>query len=205
MGEKNEIRRGYDELAEEYAARYSNDEREMVILDEFLDSLSEPTRLLDAGCGQGTPILRRLCEEATTYGLDFSREQLQIATGIVPTAQFVHGDMANLPFRNNTFDAVTAYNSLIHVPLSSHQAVLDEFARILNSGGHILFSEAPDEFERVNSNWLDSGVTMKWSMAGAKETRDQLRKAGFRIVKEWDAPDALEEPKPPFFAARLSI
>lgn len=202
MDDKNEIRRGYDELAETYAARHSNNEREATILDEFLDSLSEPIRLLDAGCGPGTPVLRQLCDETTGFGLDFSREQLTIAAETVPTAQLVHGDMIRLPFRSNTFDAVTAYNALIHVPLSDHQTVLDEFTRVLRSGGYVLLSEAPEEFKRTNPNWLDSDVTMKWSMAGAKATREQLRKAGFHIENEWDAPDTGDEPKPPFFAAR---
>lgn len=204
MDNKNEVRQGYDELAETYAARHSNDEREMIILDECLDSLSEPIRLLDAGCGPGTPVLRRLCNETTGFGLDFSREQLTIAAETVPTARLVHGDMTNLPIQNDTFDAVTAYNALIHVPLSDHQTVLDEFARVLRSGGCVLLSEVLKEFERTNPNWLDSDVTMKWNMAGAKATREQLRKAGFCIENEWDAPDTgdEEEPKPPFFAAR---
>lgn len=205
MGDKNDIRRGYDRLAERYASQHSTDEREMNIFDEFRDSLLEPTRLLDVGCGQGTSVLQRLSDEVTAFGLDFSREQLKLAAETVPTARLVHGDMTHLPFRDDTFDAVTAYNSLIHVPLSDHQTVLDEFARVLRPDGFVLLSEAPEQFERMNPNWLDSDVSMRWSMAGAKKTRGQLRKSGFRVVNEWDAPDTVDEdePKPPFFAARL--
>ncbi|GGK73871.1 class I SAM-dependent methyltransferase [Haloarcula sebkhae] len=205
MSEKQTIRQGYDELAETYASRRSVDERELRILTTFLNSLLEPHRILDAGCGQGTPVLSRLCKEATAIGLDFSQEQLRIAADTVPTARLVHGDMMTLPFRDDVFDAITAYDSLIHLPLSDYQTAIEEFSRVLCPGGRVLLSEAPEEFERTNSNWLDSNVEMRWSMAGAQATRTQLQNAGFTVVNEWDAPDRDDgdDPKPPFFAARL--
>lgn len=203
MGEKERVQQGYDERGETYAAKHSANERDIALLEEFFDSLSESPRLLDAGCGNGTPVLRHLGEDASVVGLDFSREQLRLAADAVPTAPLVLGDMTALPFQDDVFDAVTAFNSLIHVPLAAHQTVLDEFARVLRTDGRVLLSEAPEEFERTNSNWLDSGVEMTWSMAGKAATREQLRDAGFRIVDEWAAPDTSGHPEPPFFSARL--
>lgn len=63
MGGKETIRRGYDALAEAYAERCSDDERERTVLQEFLGSLPKPTRILDAGCGQETPVLHRLSQK----------------------------------------------------------------------------------------------------------------------------------------------
>lgn len=204
MNDKDVIRQGYDELAEVYAAKRSTDDREIAILETFLDSVPGSALILDAGCGQGTPILRRVSETTTTVGLDLSRSQLQIAADAVPSARLVQGDMTQLPFRSNAFDAITAYDSLIHVALNDHQTVLDEFARVLCSGGSLLLSEAPEERERTNPDWLDTGVEMRWSMAGAEATREQLRNAGFRVVNEWDAPKTPEdEPKPLFFLAKF--
>ncbi|WP_435361607.1 class I SAM-dependent methyltransferase [Haloarchaeobius sp. DFWS5] len=205
MDEIDRVRRGYEELGADYAARTSDEARELAILSDFLDSLEAPTRLLDAGCGQGKPVLGRVTEEATAVGLDVSHEQLEVAAETVPPARLVHGEMTRLPFQDDTFDAVTAYNSIIHVPLADHQTVLDEFARVLRTGGRVLLSEASDEFERVNPNWLDSGITMTWHMAGAEATREQLQAAGFHITDEWEPPatTASDGPQPPFFAARL--
>lgn len=206
MGNRERIRRGYDELAETYAARGENDARERAILDEFLDSLSDPGCVLDAGCGRGVPVLQRVSDETTAVGLDFSREQLRLADETGQATPLVQGDMTSLPFRDDVFDAVTAFDSIIHVPLVDHQTVLDEFARVLRPGGRLLLSEAPEEFERTNANWLDSGVEMTWHMAGAAATRNQLRDAGFEITNEWDAPAPVDDgaPKPPFFAGRLA-
>lgn len=200
------VRRGYDELAERYAARHSTSDREVAILDEFLDSVPDPEYLLDAGCGPGTPILRGLGERAAAVGLDISRGQLRLAAESVPAASLVQGEMTHLPFRDDVFDAVTAYNSVIHVPLTDHQTVLDEFARVLRPGGWVLLSEAPEEFERTNTEWLGSDVEMTWHMAGAEATREQLQTAGFRPVNEWEVPESStpDAPEPPFFAARLN-
>jgi len=206
MTDRETVRRGYDELAEAYAEKQSADERARSILSAFLDSLAEPTRVLDAGCGHGDPVLRRLSAVATAVGLDFSRGQLRIAADSAPAARLVQGDMTSLPFRADAFDAVTAFDSLIHVPLDDHRTVIDEFARVLRPGGRVLLSEAPGEFERTNPDWLGEGVEMTWEMAGADATREQLRTAGFRVEVEWDAPEtaADEPPKPPFFAAVLA-
>lgn len=193
MVEKDAVRRAYDELAETYATQRSENGRGEEILAQFLDSLSEPTRILDAGCGQGTPVLARIRTVATAVGVDFSREQLRLAQGSVPDVSLLQSDMTDLPFTDGIFDAVIAYWSLIHVPMEDHQTVIDEFARVLRPKGRLLVCEGTDEWAGENPDWLDSGVEMQWNIAGAKVTRDQLRNAGFTIVDRWGVPETLEE------------
>lgn len=205
MGRKEIVRQGYDTCAETYAERNSTDERRVGILQEYLGALSTPARILDAGCGHGTPTLRQVNQELTVVGLDFSREQLRIAHETGFAGGLVQADMSELPFQPSVFDAVTAFDSLIHVPLADHQRVIDEFARVLRPGGSVLLSEAPEEFERTTQDWLGGGNEMTWTMAGTETTKDQLRDAGFTITKQWDAPQPASngEPEPPFLAARL--
>lgn len=190
--ERDAVRRAYDELAETYATRRSDDGRSVEILTRFLDPLSGPARVLDAGCGQGSPVLSRLSTVATAVGVDFSGEQLRLAAENAPDASLVRGDMTELPFDDAAFDAVVAYWSLIHVPADDHRTAIDEFARVLCPGGRLLVCEGTDEWSGANPDWLDSGVEMRWDIAGADATRDQLRTAGFAIADEWGAPEQLE-------------
>jgi len=199
-------------LAGVYAAQRAEDDGGMDVLSEFLDSLSNPGYVLDAGCGQGTPVLSRLTETATAVGLDFSRGQLELASGNAPGTSLLQGDMTTLPFAAGTFDAVVAYWSLIHVPTDDHQTVIDEFARVLRPGGRILLCEGTNEWVGENPNWLDSGVRMEWNIAGAEATRDQLEDAGFAVVDSWGTPSPLEADREnesddetpwAFFSARL--
>lgn len=191
--DRTTVRRAYDELGAAYAAERSGGDgdaageeatAELARLDRFLDGLPDDARLLDAGCGPGTPILRHASTATSTVGLDASREQLRLAAGNAPGAALVQGDLKRLPLCAGTVDAVVCSHALIHVPLADHRTVLDEFARILRLGGRLLVTEGPDEWRGSNPDWLGTGVEMSWAIAGADATRDGLRAAGFRIEVE---------------------
>jgi len=201
MTRRNDVRQAYDEVAETYASVRSESGQDMDILAAFLDPLSSSATILDAGCGQGVPVFRHLDEVATAVGLDLSRKQLRLATANVPGGRLVQGDLTQLPVADGVFDAVTAYHTLIHVPLDAHQTVITEFARTLRPGGRLLLTESPAEWTGANPDWLDTGVEMQWSMAGADTTRDQLRNAGFTIFDEWEVNN---DEHWMFFAAELA-
>ncbi|EMA67979.1 class I SAM-dependent methyltransferase [Halorubrum distributum] len=207
MVEKDAVRRGYDRIAAAYAADRVEDGTGRAVLAEFRESLPAAARVLDAGCGQGTPVLADLSASATAVGTDISRTQLDLAAERVPNAALAQGDIAALPFRDGAFDAVTAFHSLIHVPAAEHQSVVDEFARVLVAGGRLLCSEGPEEWTGANPDWLDTGVEIQWHIAGAEATRTQLRNAGFVIERERTVGDSLAEgddARWTFFAARLA-
>lgn len=198
------VRRAYDELAETYAAK-RGDSPVRDRLEELLAEAPPDARLLDAGCGQGTPILERAAASTEAVGLDFSREQLRLAAENAPDGALVRGDMTALPFEADSFDVVVAAYSLIHVPLEQHAAVVEEFARVLRPGGTTLLSEGLTEWCGHNPDWLDTGVEMRWEIAGLETTRRQLRDAGFSVREVLTVEDALEDDDGefPFFVARL--
>lgn len=220
MVDKNAVRRSYDELADAYAERRSEGGPETKILARFLESLPESARVLDAGCGQGAPVLTRAAASGTAVGLDFSREQLRLAAANAPDAALVRGDMTALPFATGAFDGVVACWSLIHVPMDDHRTVVEEFARVLRPGGRVLLCEGTNEWVGENPDWLETGIEMAWNVAGAEATRKQLRAAGFALEGRWGVPEDLgagegerevdldelrdDEDRPwTFFAARL--
>ncbi|WP_297886586.1 class I SAM-dependent methyltransferase [uncultured Halorubrum sp.] len=207
MVDRDVVRRGYDDLASTYAADRVEDGRGRAVLDRFQASLPPDARVLDAGCGQGTPVLRALSEAATAVGVDLSRTQLTLADENAPAASLAQGDVVALPFRDGAFDAVTAYHSLIHVPEGEHQTAVDEFARVLGEGGRLLCSEGPEPWHGENPDWLDTGVEMQWHIAGAEATRRHLRNAGFVVERESTVDDSLadgDDARWTFFAARLT-
>jgi ubiquinone/menaquinone biosynthesis C-methylase UbiE len=193
MDERNAIRRAYDDLAETYATGRSETGRDMDILAEFLGTLPAESRILDVGCGQGIPVLREVIATTTTttttyghgLGLDFSREQLQLAAENLSDAPLLQADITQLPFDDGVVDAIVAYHTLIHLPLDDQETAIAHFSRVLRSGGQLLLSEGPTEWSGTNPNWLDTGVEMRWHIAGGKQTRTQLQDAGFTITDEW--------------------
>ncbi len=191
MVEKRAVRQAYDEMARAYDAARTRDGRGLSVLESFLEF--GPERVLDAGCGGGRPVLDRLDDAATAVGLDASGEQLRLAADRVPGAALAAGDMTRLPFADDTFDAVVAYWSLIHVPLAEHGTAIEAFARVLRPGGRVLVCEGREEWVGENPDWLDSGVGMAWEIAGLEATRAQLRAAGFTLAREWGVPDSLDD------------
>lgn len=196
MVEKDAVRRGYDEVAEEFAARRSFDDEEREIFEEFLDSLPPGSSVLDAGCGQGTPILRALAErtsESPPIGLDVSAVQLDLASERVPEATLIRGDFTHLPLVESSVDGVVAFHSLIHVPADEHRQAIEEFARVVRPGGRVLLSEGTEPWRGSNPDWLETGAEMQWHIAGAETTREQIRDAGLAIENEWTTGDVLVE------------
>lgn len=177
--QRRAVRDGYDRLAEEYDAQRSDDPD---CLDELRDRLPDGGRVLDAGCGAGRPVAETLAEGHDLVGLDFSREQVRMASGRVPSGGFVQGDMTALPLADESVDGVAAYYSVIHVPTDEHPDVAREFRRVLRPGGHLLLTVGSTAWEGSNDDWLDTGVEMRWSILGPDESESVLESAGFEVV-----------------------
>ena len=203
MDERRVVKEAYDEMAEEYTDRPGSESSsgppEPVF--RFQEELGSGDERLDAGCGPGGST--RATSGETVVGLDISREQLELGQRNV-TVELVQGDMTQLPFATNSFDAISAMYSLIHVPLDDHRTVLEEFARVLRSGGTLLVTEGGMEWTGSNPDWLDSGTEMHWSMAGPEATKEDLQACGFELRGVWDVPDpTTDDGEKPFFLADL--
>jgi SAM-dependent methyltransferase len=79
--------------------------------------------VLDLGCGAGVPSTKQLAERFEVVGVDISEERLRLARGNVPAATFVGGDLSELEFEDETFEGITAFYSISHVPREEHDAV----------------------------------------------------------------------------------
>jgi SAM-dependent methyltransferase len=100
-------------------------------------------RVLEVGCGHGggASYLMRTLHPSSYTGLDlnpagiaFCRERHNLA-GL----EFVRGDAENLPFTDESFEAVINIESSIHY--RRFPRFLDEVARVLRPGGHFLYAD----------------------------------------------------------------
>ena len=187
--QRRAVRDGYDALADDYGEAR---EPEAPLVESFLAGLPAGSRVLDAGCGQGTPVLDRLPAGVEGVGVDFSAAQLRRARAATD-APLVRGDLTALPVADAGVDAVTALHSLIHVPTAEQPAVLAEFARVTRPGARLLLTAGTGPWTGANDDWLGSGARMEWSFPGADATRERLREAGFRVTDEELVPDGLDD------------
>ena len=102
-------------------------------------SVIEPkSKVLDLCCGQGTLTSALVDQGHNVTGLDFSSEMLDRAKSKVPGAILVLGDAQDLPFEDDSFDAVICNFGMMHIP--DQPKALSEVARVLKPGG--IFSMA---------------------------------------------------------------
>ena len=94
------------------------------------------TRLLDLGCGGGFALLLAARRGATVAGIDATPELIDIARERVPGAELVVGDLEEaLPFEPESFDVVTAFNSVQYA--ADPVSVLKQMAHTAKTGGLI--------------------------------------------------------------------
>ena len=94
-------------------------------------------RLLDVCCGPGMLSAAAVKRGARAVGLDFPGV-VALARKLVPGAEFQEGDATELPFPDNSFDAVVCGYGIMHVP--DPERALQEMLRVLRPGGRAALS-----------------------------------------------------------------
>lgn len=183
-GYKKLVESGYDLVAEQYlATKDSDDPLALSALEDVARKLCPGAPVLDLGCGAGIPATRWLAERGfSVTGVDISERQLDLARKLVPTATFLKADMTELDFEPDTFDAVVAFHSIIHVPKEEHPALLAEVHRWLRPGGLFLATLTMTEVDGEDPDWEGWGAAMRWSHYDAETNKQMLREAGFDVV-----------------------
>jgi SAM-dependent methyltransferase len=72
--------------------------------------------------------------------VDVCPESLEVARKFAPRATFVLGSALELPFESETFDAVTMFDVLEHLPPGTEVQALQEIRRVLRPGGLLALS-----------------------------------------------------------------
>jgi SAM-dependent methyltransferase len=157
--------------------------------------------VLDAGCGvgYGSALLVELGGAARCVGVDIAPdavEQARAAHDAGGRLEFRVGDVTALDFPDDSFDAVTCFETVEHIDAAAQERFVGEAARVLRPGGVLIASSpnraqyppgnpyhvrelVPDELERLmrdaflevtlfrQHNWLASAVLDDAAFAAA--------------------------------------
>lgn len=107
------------------------------LFESTLDALGplDGQLLLDAGCGTGLAASMASAAGASVAGLDASAEFVEFAGTRTPDAEFRVGDIEELPYGDNAFGMVTAFNSVQYAAKPSD--AVSELARVCEPGGQV--------------------------------------------------------------------
>jgi SAM-dependent methyltransferase len=179
--DKEIVRQGYNAIADRYLAARSQDSADVRLLEELEKRLPPEAKILDAGCGAGVPVAKRLSERFAVTGVDFSEAQIRLARQLVPRARFALQDITRLSFPGDSFDAICSYYAIIHIPRKEHSKILRNFYRILRPSGLALLCLGASDLERdLEEDYL--GSRMYWSHYDSETNLRMLREAGFHLI-----------------------
>ena len=149
--------------------------------------ISEDDCILDIGCGGGVNVERFLkITENKVFGLDYSNLAVERSVELNRLAiddgrcEIIHGSVSDLPFENDIFDIVTAFETLYFWPDFLND--LKEIHRVLKDDG-ILFiaNEAlPKEYDERQKHIME---LLDMSIYSQSELEVSLQKVGFSSVK----------------------
>lgn len=124
-------------------------------------------KFLDLGCGLGRHSIYFVKKgfevdslDLSEYGINYlkkwaAEEKVDITVNVC--------DMLNLPFCDNSFDCIMAYNVIYHTDTAGFIKTLDEIKRVLKSGGELFLTliskdtwsyQRADNYKRIDSNTI---------------------------------------------------
>ena len=141
-------------------------------------------RVLDVGCGGGANLARllRCCPSGQVYGVDFAPESVafsrrKMRARLGKDCFMEQAAAASLPFAADTFDAVTAFETVYF--WDAPQRCFEEVRRVLKPGGIFLIScEAADPSD---DTWTRRVAGMH--VYGPVELTSLLTEAGFAVER----------------------
>lgn len=146
-------------------------------------TLSVADKVLDIGCGGGANIARllRLCPNGYVAGIDHSEESVALSSkrnknAIGTRCDIVCADVSDMPFDDNTFDAVTAFETVYFWEELSK--CFSEVNRVLKKDGVFMIVCAEDDASSVWSRIIDD-----MTIYGNQELKKYLKQTGFSEVK----------------------
>jgi len=159
--------------------------------------LKSTSSVLELGCGSGGYALH-LAENVgcPVVGLDVNApgvrnaNQLALARGLAGRARFEQRDASkDLPFYDNTFDAVFSNDVLCH--LAGRPKVLCEMFRVLKPGGNMLFSDALVIGGMVSHEEIATRSSIGFYVYSPPGENERLiERAGFRQIRVIDTTES---------------
>jgi SAM-dependent methyltransferase len=133
-------------------------EYEEQILPLAAECLAGARAVLDVGCGEGqvSRLAGSLPGVERVIGVDPTWAQVRVAAERSGGPAYARGDAAQLPFRDDAFDAVVA--CLVFEHIIAFDVGIAEVARVLRPSGRFVFFLNHPLLQTPNSGWIDDQI-----------------------------------------------
>ena len=162
-----------------------------------------PQRLLDVGCGTGYFSRLAINKGAYVTGLDATSEFIEEAKKRVSNANFIVGEMEELPFDESSFDVVCGFNSFQYA--ADTKNALIEAKRVLKDGGKLVTMIWGNKEECEAATYLKAvgsllpppppGAPGPFALSENKLLEKTLGEIGFKIISTTDIASVWDYPE----------
>ncbi|MEU3370924.1 demethylmenaquinone methyltransferase [Streptomyces sp. NPDC006660] len=147
-------------------------------------------KVLDLAAGTATSSLPFAAAGAYTVPCDFSLGMLKVGKGRQPHLPFTAGDATKLPFRDDTFDAVTISFGLRNV--QDTDAALREMYRVTKPGGRVVICEfSQPAWKPLRTVYTEYLMRALPPVATAVSSNPEAYVYLAESIRAWPAQDAL--------------
>lgn len=180
----NPNQKRYNTIANQWHKTRTNHSINQCIVD-IVPLIKPQGHILDVGCGTGYPIAAYLIDQGfTVTGIDVSEGMLAYSTQLaLPRATFLHADIQSWQ-SSLTYDAIIAFDSLFHLPITSQVPVLTKLCKWLNPGGVLLFTHGKKTGEITGEMF---GTLFSYSSLDQNDYQNLLSSHGLSLLRI-DAP-----------------
>ncbi len=159
-------------------------------------SITPAAKLLDVGCGSGYFTKLAVDKEVNVTGLDASTELIAEAKKRVSNADFLVGEMEELPFKEKSFDVVCGFNSFQYA--ANVKNALMEAKRVLKDGGKLATMIWGNKEDCEAATYLKAvgsllpppppGAGGPFALSENQLLEKILEETGFKILSNTDVP-----------------
>lgn len=135
-----------------------------------------------SGLGWGAFLLDGVCKNLNCIEIDRKAIDVSKKMWCYKRTEFIQTTALQLPFKDDSYDAVTAMESIEHFNFDEIKIYLKEINRVLKSGGILIGSSSfPDTIEKANA--ICSGNKYHLHICTKTELNDLLNDTGFNNIK----------------------
>jgi ubiquinone/menaquinone biosynthesis C-methylase UbiE len=179
------VRRSYDTVAEEYAARLHDELTGKPLDRALLASLGEQTEpgtaIADLGCGPGHVAAWLAEKGARTVGIDLSEGMLAAGRQRFAHVEFRQGDLLDLPAKDGEFGSAVAFYTIIHLDPGDLPRAFAEARRVLRPSGLLLLSFHIGQEVLHREEWWGHDVDVDFHFLDPAHIAGLLEAAGFTV------------------------
>ena len=160
-------------------------------LEEFLGYISPRSRVLSAGCGEGTYEGMLLDANHSVVGIDLSEGLLSHARKLYPAVRYEKMALHEMNFQNE-FDGAICIEALEHVFPEEWPVIIHGFREALKPGGILYFT-----VDVVATDWLEEQYEKAKSRGLPVvfgEVADEVEEASKKVIAaQGDVPDEVSD------------